>query len=116
MAYFFRYPWNRAKLATLLQERGARCTLVFPGKSYQPLSDHEFTIDPCNKGDFVTLLGETGINAHLDGIAHLWSLEQDDSENNTSIALEKASELGCRSVLNLVQALDAQQSNVASSG
>ncbi len=102
------------KLAALLQERGARCTLVFPGKSYQPLSDHEFTIDPCNKGDFVTLLGETGINAHLDGIAHLWSLEQDDSENNTSIALEKASELGCRSVLNLVQALDAQQSNVAS--
>ncbi len=102
------------KLAALLQERGARCTLVFPGKSYQPLSDHEFTIDPCNKGDFVTLLGETGMNAHLDGIAHLWSLEQDDSENNTSIALEKASELGCRSVLNLVQALDAQQSNVAS--
>lgn len=102
------------KLAALLQERGALCTLVFPGKSYQPLSNHEFTIDPCNKGDFVKLLGETGVNDRLDGIAHLWSLEQSTSENNTSLTLEKASELGCRSVLNLVQALDALQSNVAS--
>ncbi len=102
------------KLAALLQERGALCTLVFPGKSYQLLSNHEFAIDPCNKGDFVRLLGETGINAHLDGIAHLWSLEQNVSGNNTSLALEKASELGCRSVLNLVQTLDALQSNIAS--
>ena len=60
-------------------------------------------------------MGETGINAHLDGIAHLWSLEQDDSENNTSIALEKASELGAVACLTWCKRW-MRSSNVASSG
>ncbi|MDJ0732651.1 MAG: type I polyketide synthase [Nostocaceae cyanobacterium] len=94
------------ELAALLSGKGEVCTLVFAGNQYQQLSEHEFTIDRTNPGDFQRLLQDV-VNSSkppLSKILHLWSLDA-VGEPQTAEDLEMAVSIGCASSLYLVQSL-----------
>jgi 8-amino-7-oxononanoate synthase len=76
-------------LAGSLREKGDRIVLVFPSQTYEKVHQ-SYHINPANPQDFQQLIEE--IKQPLDKVVHLWSTE------NTQ-------EMGCGSVLHLVQAL-----------
>ncbi|MBD2519331.1 KR domain-containing protein [Nostoc sp. FACHB-973] len=94
-------------LAELLQARGEKYVLIYPGAAYEILEAGHRKINPANPQDFQRLFQETLGNNGLvcRGIVHLWSLEAALVEQVTPVSLEKAQLLGCGSVLHLVQAL-----------
>lgn len=92
-------------LAELLQKRGEKCVMIYPGVAYEILEDGHRKINPANLQDFQRLFQEMGNNGlACRGIVHLWSLEA-ASLQITPSSLESAQILGCGSVLHLVQAL-----------
>ncbi|MDY6949882.1 MAG: SDR family NAD(P)-dependent oxidoreductase [Thermodesulfobacteriota bacterium] len=97
------------RLAELLEERGALCTLAFAGRAYAQSGEREFTIDPARPDDFRRLLtASSGLNH----VVHLWSLDTIASETMTTDDLKAASILGCGSTLYLIQALVSLQLHV----
>jgi acyl transferase domain-containing protein/acyl carrier protein len=92
-------------LAELLQGRGEKCLMIYPGEAYEILEAGHWKINPANLEDFQRLFQEIGTNGLAwRGIVHLWSLEAASLEI-TPDSLESAQILGCGSVLHLVQAL-----------
>ncbi len=93
-------------LAELLQGRGEKCVMIFPGVAYEILEAGHRKINPANLEDFQRLfqeiIGNNGLGCR--GIVHLWSLEA-ASLQITPSSLESAQILGCGTVLHLVQAL-----------
>ncbi|MDC0707023.1 amino acid adenylation domain-containing protein [Stigmatella sp. ncwal1] len=96
------------QLAEALQSHGARCVVVRPGSAYEARGDRTFTLDPARVEDFERLLVEAQGPANLPcrGILHLWGLDE-------GMSLEAAQERGCRSVLNLAQALGKSRLEVS---
>ena len=95
------------QLQLLLQARGERCIMVFPGKSYERLDMQHYRLNPTNQPDLQRLLEEVfgdGLSLCA-GIVHMWSLEATSIVDTTLDALHAAQQLGCVSVLHLVQAL-----------
>ncbi len=97
------------QLQTHLEDRGDIRTLVFPGKTYEQLTEKTYQIDPNNYGDFQQLIesvrGESQ-NTALQGVIHLWSLDaHNDSDTLTATDLEAVSQKICGSALHLVQVL-----------
>ncbi|NEP08925.1 MAG: alpha/beta fold hydrolase [Symploca sp. SIO2C1] len=94
------------QLATILRTKGEICTLAFPGKEYQQLSEQEFSLNPANLADFQKLLEtvETTQNP-LRGVVHLWGLDQVETKDLTETTLNDGIYQGCGSTLHLVQAL-----------
>ncbi len=92
-------------LAKLLQERGHRCILVYPGDTYQN-KDGAWSVNPSNPADFERLFQEIGtLERPLQQVVHLWSLEAELATELTISSLEQAQALGVGSVLHLLQAL-----------
>ncbi|QRO01833.1 amino acid adenylation domain-containing protein [Archangium violaceum] len=83
-----------ASLAEALRARGARCVLARPGSAYEARAGGTFTLDPARVEDFARMLqdapGPDGLPCR--GIVNLWGLDE-------------GRDLGCKSVLHLVQAL-----------
>ncbi|GAX39731.1 beta-ketoacyl synthase [Tolypothrix sp. NIES-4075] len=103
-------------LAKLLQQRGQNCILVYNGEAYQNLEPATWSINPTSPSDFKHLFKEvlgSGLPP-LKGIVHLWSLEAMPPDALTIPTLESAQNLGCVSVLHLVQTL-IQHNDLASS-
>ena len=102
---------NRAapglQLQILLQARGERCITVSPGKRYEQLDSEHYLINPASLPDYLQLLENVyAVDSPLcAGIVHLWSLESASTAETTLATLETAQQLGCTSVLHLVQAL-----------
>ena len=88
-----------AGLRARLAERGERCLLVSTDDARDPLAFDRI---------LAAAAGSNG-GAVLRGAVHLWSLETPAGEL-TAEALDRARELGCASVLHLVQALVRQGS------
>lgn len=95
------------QLATLLKERNELCTLAFPGKSYEQISDQEFRVNPENLSDFQQLINQKagGDNPPLYGVIHLWSLDAFDTQPIRIENIEASLKRICGSTLLLVQAL-----------
>ena len=92
------------RIAQKLSEHGIHCVLVF-AETNNVDSYPNYAIDPTNPEDFPQLFQQ-----QFQGILHLWSL--DDAITNPTIAdIQKARELGCASVLHLIQALLEHQDN-----
>ena len=87
------------QIAEQLSEYGIGCTLVYADSVNNVSSDPHYAIDPTNPKDFLQLFQH-----EYQGIVHLWSLD-DSIWDPTGIDLQKARELGCASVLHLIQAL-----------
>lgn len=94
-------------LATLLEERGETCFIVFPGEAYDTSEGRDWQINPVQPEDFERLLKEIRSTEKLPcrGVVHLWSLESTPVEEITGDFLQNAQSLSCGSVLHLVQAL-----------
>jgi acyl transferase domain-containing protein len=98
------------QLATLLQGRGDRCTLVYPGGHYETLGDDEFQIAPSSRADFQRLLECVNRRQTLAGVVHLWGLDAVSKSRLALADLEAATQIGCISALHLVQALTESRS------
>ena len=96
-------------LVKALEARGERCILVSPGDAYAAHDSRRFTIDPTSRADHerVIQVVSTDRKTPLQGVVHLWSLDQLDPAEPT-IDLNRAMNPGCRSALSLSQALGAQ--------
>lgn len=97
------------ELAGLLEQRGDRCSLVWPGESYAA-GEQGWQVNPASADDFRRLVGETlatGGESPWQGIVHLWSLDSagEDTEGPDPARLEAEQVLSCGSALHLVQAL-----------
>jgi acyl transferase domain-containing protein/acyl carrier protein len=91
-------------LAALLSSRGATCVLASAGPRYERDASGRFVLNAANADDarrMVEELAATGIS--LQGVVHLWSLDDDavDEQNTSEFPLDTAG--GCRSVLWLLQ-------------
>ncbi|WAL61389.1 type I polyketide synthase [Thermocoleostomius sinensis] len=107
-------------LADQLQAQGDRCVLVFakssasaslPQRVAQSLTIDPIVIDPTKAIEFQQLftnlsnLSATTADAY--GVIHLWSLDSESCETSHEdglLALQTAQELGCGSILHLIQA------------
>ncbi|NER24035.1 MAG: type I polyketide synthase [Symploca sp. SIO1C2] len=94
------------QLRDYLKHRGQQCILVTPGTDYQKLEPNHYQLNPTDREEYLRLLQEIlADQAPLQGIAHLWSLQETLLLPSSQQDLLSAQELGCGSVLNLVQAL-----------
>ncbi len=95
------------QLQTRIQERGGSCIIVFPGESYERVNAEQYRLNPANPQDMLRLLEEVYENGAFScaGIVHLWSLETVPVADTTLDTLQEAQQLGCHSILYLVQAL-----------
>jgi acyl transferase domain-containing protein/acyl carrier protein len=95
------------KLATLLQNQGERCVLVFASHNYEKIEENRYTLNPAHPENFQRLL-EDSLGAHYPpcrGIVHFWSQDNRFANEHNQPTLQHAQILGCGSVLHLVQAL-----------
>ena len=102
--------WGKTRvgeqLGAVLRSRGDVCTLVFPGKAYEPLAKNEYIVDPSSKTDFQWLLEAVKATPHaLRGVVNLWSLDSVGAEALEVADLEATFRNVCGSTLHLVQAL-----------
>jgi myxalamid-type polyketide synthase MxaB len=97
-------------LAESLKQQGQHCILVTPGENYQQLESQHYQINPLKVGEFPRLLQESlEQQPPLRGIVHLWSLQETIAPPTSAQELQKSQELGCGSVLHLVQAIVKNQ-------
>ncbi|NEO44417.1 MAG: SDR family NAD(P)-dependent oxidoreductase, partial [Moorea sp. SIO4A3] len=82
-----------------LQQKGDNCIWVSPGSEYKKLDAQHYQINPTVAKQFQQLLED---NADIKGIVHLWGVNETIESVNE---LAKAQELGCATVVHLVQAL-----------
>lgn len=99
-----------------LEERGGHCTLVQPGSGCAKLSPGLWSVDPECPEDFRRLLGALGGKEleNLRGIAYLWAVQRDVCDETSAESLAAIQGLALTSVLHLVQALVAEEVEVAS--
>jgi len=94
------------QLAGLLTSHGQRPLLVSPGAAFCRLDAEHFQLCPERLEDMRELLEVVGSQQPAcRGVVHLWSLETLPPEETTRASLEAAQNLGCITVLHLVQAL-----------
>ncbi|NEQ80605.1 MAG: SDR family NAD(P)-dependent oxidoreductase, partial [Moorea sp. SIO2I5] len=88
------------QLKIFLEQQNKSCVIVTPGSSYKQLGNGYYQVNPTKMLEFKQLIKDVLTSQNqLEGVVHLWSL-------NTSIEnLETSQELGCASVLHLVQAM-----------
>ncbi|NEO45631.1 MAG: type I polyketide synthase, partial [Moorea sp. SIO4A3] len=84
-----------------LDKNGQGCIWVSPGKEYECLDAQHYQINPSVAEDFKRLIEE---NREIKGVLHLWGLNETNELLNLE-KLQKAQELGCCTLLHLVQAL-----------
>ncbi len=96
-------------LATLLEERGTTCFLVFPGAAYHNNEVGQWQINPAQPEDFQRLLREIAATDErpCHGIVHLWGLDSASLETASVDSWRKDQLQSCGSVLHLVQALSS---------
>jgi myxalamid-type polyketide synthase MxaB len=92
-----------------LTEQGYSCIVVTPGDTYQEKDPSHYQIRPLDPEDLTRLLQREKLN--LAGVVHLWSIVDLAPSDLNLNSLKQAQELGCGSVLHLVQALGNIQSS-----
>jgi len=103
------------ELAGLIEARSGACTLVSLGAAYARHQPAHFLIDPTQPDDFFRLFNENlpGNEFGWRGIIHLWSLDSSSAAEMDGAALAAAQQVGCGSVLYLLQALAKRPSTAA---
>jgi acyl transferase domain-containing protein/NADPH:quinone reductase-like Zn-dependent oxidoreductase/SAM-dependent methyltransferase/nucleoside-diphosphate-sugar epimerase/acyl carrier protein len=86
-------------LAEMIRTRGGTAIVATRGSTYRHDDDGNVEIDPTNAEDFARLVHER-IDAPVDTVVHLWSLDRVDHET-----AERAAEVRLGSALHLTRAL-----------
>nr|MBA3470516.1 SDR family NAD(P)-dependent oxidoreductase [Herpetosiphonaceae bacterium] len=100
------------KLAQLFQSRGEPCVVVTAGDSYDQIDPDRYQINPDLLEDFQQLFKDSIQPARptYRGVIHLWAIDSVNSDDMNLNTLHDAQRLGCRSLVNLIQALvEAEQ-------
>ncbi|GFE70236.1 hypothetical protein CFPU101_28460 [Chroococcus sp. FPU101] len=84
-----------------LSKLNQSCILVYPAETYYKSEAEVYQINPASKEDYQTLFSEIKLN--LQGIIHLWSLEQHQELSAT--VLENSQTTTTQSILYLLQTL-----------
>ena len=93
-------------LALQLQSQEDVCILVKPGKEFQQISPHEFTINSNNPLEFEQLLVVLQEQLpHINGVVQCWSLDETDAHTLSDEDLLHVQQHVCGTTLSLVQAL-----------
>ena len=92
-------------LAASLEGQGEPCVTVFAGGQYEQVGDRAWRIRATEPQDFDRLLAEAARGERWRGVVHLWSLDAPPVDGGPD-ALRRAQEVGCASVLHLVQAIN----------
>ncbi|NEQ65701.1 MAG: SDR family NAD(P)-dependent oxidoreductase, partial [Symploca sp. SIO2D2] len=96
------------EVKTVLERQNKNCLLVTPGSSYKQLDEQHYQLNPTNAQDFQQLIKELFTTHNtLEGIVHFWNI------NTSTEDLDASQELGCASVLHLVQALVSDSKSIA---
>ncbi|TVS13820.1 MAG: aminotransferase class I/II-fold pyridoxal phosphate-dependent enzyme [Planctomycetaceae bacterium] len=98
-----------SKLAETLGGRGQSCVVVEAGERFEQLAPQHFRVSPTERTDFDRLWREAfGDGQMPTNMVHLWSLDAPAIESADTAAVEFAQQIGCGSVLGLIQSvLDA---------
>jgi len=96
-----------AALETLLAARGETCVLALPAGRYERAHAGRYLLDPASPRDFERLIADVFPDdaRACCGVVHMWSLEVAPPAATTLASLDAALDLGCTSVLHLVQAM-----------
>ena len=97
------------KIAEFLRAKGDTITFVSAGEEYAQIEGGHFQINPDRKEDFRRLIKEELMHApsNTHGVVHCWSLDTPAADNTTAESLERTTELGCLSIMNLIQTLSS---------
>ncbi|WP_218005066.1 type I polyketide synthase [Actinomadura macra] len=95
------------RLIRRLRDQGAHPVAVTIAARFRAAGPDRFGIDPDRPEDFRELLAELSERGPVRGIVHLWSLDATASAEPARKEIDRAELLTCRSVVHLVQALDA---------
>lgn len=95
------------RLQSRLTEHGATCTVISRGRSYRKVQPNRYVLDPVDPASARQLLSDVVQEQGRvpESVLHLWSLDAAPPAETTLTSLAAAQELGCISVLHLVQAL-----------
>ena len=105
----FTSPSDEAgHLAALLHRHGQRGIEVSVGKTFQKISDIDYVVDPTDPGHMKDLLAELS-GFELLGVFHALNLSTPFTDSTETQDLRRMSEMGCASVLHLVQALMSRE-------
>ncbi|NEO80922.1 MAG: SDR family NAD(P)-dependent oxidoreductase [Moorea sp. SIO4G3] len=95
------------ELKTVLEKENRNYVIVTPGYSYKQIDQQHYQLNPINAQDFRQLMKDLLTTQNiLEGVVHLWSM------NTSTEDLENSQELGCASVLHLVQALVSDSKSI----
>ena len=88
------------QLVAQLRQQGHTCVIVSPAEHYRKVGTDSYQVCPTQPADFQHLWKACQTTDQpLSGIVHAWNL------STTSDEMQRAQELGCGSVLHLIQAL-----------
>ncbi|PSB07301.1 hypothetical protein C7B62_20315, partial [Pleurocapsa sp. CCALA 161] len=90
------------QLTSVLEQQGQKCVLVLPSEEYRQLDEKRYQIDPLQTEGFIQLLQEI---PEISGIVHLWNINDEKAEFLGKEKLQISQELGCATILHIVQAL-----------
>ncbi|WP_327364430.1 SDR family NAD(P)-dependent oxidoreductase [Streptomyces sp. NBC_01296] len=90
-----------------LRRHGDEVAVVTVAAAYQKSDQQHFQVDPTSPQDLATVVSDVcQKGSRLHGIVHLWSLDATRTDTPTDKELERAANLCCTSVANLVAALE----------
>ena len=94
-------------LAARLEADGQRSVFVSPGERFAAQDDRHYQLRPEEPADFEQLLDEVLRTdaPSLQGVVHLWNLRIEPAQELDTTCVEEAQQLGCGSVMHLVQAM-----------
>ena len=95
------------QLANELRAKGQICHLVMPGKTYQEIDEHKFTVNPNVVEDFQRLISKIAVDrSDLFGVVQCWGIDSlSMSENIPSEYFQTTAQYICGSTLLLIQTL-----------
>ncbi len=102
------------QLSAELESRGKKCISVVPGDKYNVLNNGcSFCVNPSEEKDFDDLFDYLYKHAGIpfEGILHLWNLNSICHDKIDSTIIKELHGVGCISVMNLVKAVERNQTS-----
>ncbi|NEO35907.1 MAG: SDR family NAD(P)-dependent oxidoreductase [Moorea sp. SIOASIH] len=104
------------ELATELEQQGKTSILVYRGEACEQISVKQWRLRLREPADYLQVSQTLADGQTWEGVVHLWSLDSKEPVELTVSSLQECQQLGCGSVLHLVQALNQLAESHSSPG